>query len=66
MLGGYAAAAETVDLELVLLADASRSIDDAEIRFQRQGYAGAITAPDPRSRYLRLADQDGWPGFPGR
>jgi hypothetical protein len=24
-------------------------------------------APDPRSRYLRLADQkDGWPGFPRR
>jgi len=41
-----AAAAETVDLELVLLADASRSIDDAEIRFQRQGYASAITHPE--------------------
>ena len=40
------AAAETVDLELVLLADASRSIDDAEIRFQRQGYAAAITHPE--------------------
>ncbi len=39
-------AAEEVDLELVLLADASRSIDDAEIRFQRQGYADAITHPD--------------------
>lgn len=35
-----------VDLELVLLADASRSIDMAEIRFQRQGYADAITDPD--------------------
>ena len=43
---GTAAAAETVDLELVLLADASRSIDDAEIKFQRQGYAAAITHPD--------------------
>jgi hypothetical protein len=40
------AVAETVDLEGVLLADASRSIDDAEIRFQRQGYAAAITHPD--------------------
>jgi hypothetical protein len=40
-----AAAAERVDLELVLLADASRSIDDAETRFQRQGYAAAITHP---------------------
>ena len=35
-----------VDLELVLLADGSRSIDDAEIRFQRDGYAKAITHPD--------------------
>jgi hypothetical protein len=40
------AAAEAVDLELVLLADASRSIDDAEIQFQRQGYAGALTHPE--------------------
>ena len=32
-----------VDVELVLLADASNSIDNAEIRFQRQGYAQAIT-----------------------
>lgn len=41
------APAETeVALELVLLADATGSIDDAEIRFQRQGYAQAITHPD--------------------
>ncbi|WP_299620247.1 DUF1194 domain-containing protein [Pelagibius sp.] len=39
-------AAERVDLELVLLADASGSIDDSEIFFQRQGYAEAITDPD--------------------
>jgi hypothetical protein len=39
-------ARQRVDLELVLLADASRSIDDGEIRFQRQGYATAITHPD--------------------
>ena len=45
LLGVPAAATEPVDLELVLLADASRSIDDAEIRFQRQGYAAAITDP---------------------
>ncbi|MEM7499061.1 MAG: DUF1194 domain-containing protein [Pseudomonadota bacterium] len=32
-----------VDLELVLLADATGSIDDREILFQRQGYAEAIT-----------------------
>ena len=46
LCGGPARAAEPVDLELVLLADASRSIDDAEIRFQRQGYVAAITHPD--------------------
>ena len=40
------AAAESVDLELVLLADASRSIDDGEIRLQREGYAAAITHPE--------------------
>ncbi len=45
-VGGDAVADERVDLELVLLADASRSIDDGEIRFQRQGYAWAITQPD--------------------
>jgi len=38
-------AAKELDLELVLLADASGSIDDAEIRFQRRGYAEAITDP---------------------
>ncbi len=46
IVGRDAAADERVDLELVLLADASRSIDDTEIRFQRQGYAAAITHPD--------------------
>ncbi len=40
-----AAAAEAVDVELVLLADASGSIDDDEILFQRKGYADAITDP---------------------
>lgn len=39
------AAAEDVELELVLLADASGSIDPAEIRFQRAGYAAALTDP---------------------
>lgn len=46
LVAGDAAAAEAVDLELVLLADASRSIDGAEIRFQRQGYASALTHPE--------------------
>lgn len=39
------ARAQDVDLELVLLADASGSIDDGEIAFQREGYAAAITDP---------------------
>ncbi len=39
-------AKEAVDVELVLLADASNSIDNAEIKFQRQGYATAMTHPD--------------------
>ncbi|MCV0425784.1 MAG: DUF1194 domain-containing protein [Roseibium sp.] len=39
------AQSEELDLELVLLADATGSIDDAEIRFQRSGYAEAITDP---------------------
>lgn len=39
-------AQSTVDLELVLLADATGSIDAAEIMFQRRGYAEAITSPE--------------------
>jgi hypothetical protein len=38
--------AQEVDLELVLLADASGSITQGEIEFQRQGYAAAITHPE--------------------
>ncbi len=37
---------EDVDLELVLLADATGSIDDDEIRFQRRGYAEAMADAD--------------------
>ena len=41
-----AALAQTkVDLELVLAADGSGSIDDDELRLQREGYAAAITNP---------------------
>lgn len=40
------AAAQQVDLELVLMADASGSISTTEILFQRQGYAQAITDPE--------------------
>ena len=38
------AVAEPVDLELVLAADASGSIDDGEIQLQRQGYAAALSS----------------------
>jgi Protein of unknown function (DUF1194) len=40
------AAAEEADLELVLLADSSGSIDNAEIMFQRRGYAEALISAD--------------------
>jgi hypothetical protein len=43
--GGPAGAAEAVDLELVLAADGSGSIDEDELRVQRKGYARAITSP---------------------
>lgn len=39
------AAAEEVDLQLVLAVDVSRSIDDDEFNLQRQGYAQAFTHP---------------------
>ena len=48
---------EVVDLELVLLSDASGSIDQAEIAFQREGYAAAITDPD-----VLAAMTGGWYG----
>ncbi|MEM7488531.1 MAG: DUF1194 domain-containing protein [Pseudomonadota bacterium] len=40
-----AARAQDTDLELVLLADASGSISPAELAFQRDSYAAAITDP---------------------
>ncbi|MDD9877519.1 MAG: DUF1194 domain-containing protein [Magnetovibrio sp.] len=40
-----AAAGEPVDLELVLAADGSGSIDDEELKLQRDGYAAALTHP---------------------
>ncbi len=40
-----AALAEDVDVELVLMADASGSIDMAELRLQRDGYARAMADP---------------------
>ncbi len=44
LVAGPAAGAESVDVELVLLADASGSIADDEILFQRRGYADANTS----------------------
>lgn len=41
-----AALAEDVDVELVLAADGSGSIDDDELAFQRRGYADAIRSPE--------------------
>jgi hypothetical protein len=42
---GAAAAAEQVDLLLVLAADVSRSIDSGKFQLQREGYAAAIFDP---------------------
>ena len=43
-LGGGARIAD-VDLEVILAADVSRSIDDAEFDLQRKGYAAALSDP---------------------
>jgi hypothetical protein len=45
LLLAFPATATEVDVELVLLADTTGSIDEAEALFQRQGYAEAITDP---------------------
>lgn len=42
---GAVLAQEPVDLELVLAADGSGSIDDEELRLQREGYAAAVRNP---------------------
>ena len=43
-LGAGIAAADTVDLRLVLAADVSISVDNNEFELQREGYASAITS----------------------
>jgi len=43
--GGWAVAAETTDLLLVLAADVSRSVDPQKFQLQREGYAAAISDP---------------------
>ena len=54
-LAGTPALAEDVEVELVLLADASGSITEAEIDFQRQGYADALTDPRVLSAIAKSA-----------
>lgn len=44
-ISGLRAQAETVDLQLVLAADVSRSIDEDEFKLQREGYAAAFQDP---------------------
>src|SRR5262249_36509176 len=44
-LGARIACAEAVDLQLILAADVSISVDNEEFRLQRDGYAAAITDP---------------------
>jgi len=42
---GTAAKAEPVDIQLALIADVSRSVDNEEFRLQREGFATALTDP---------------------
>jgi hypothetical protein len=42
---GTAARAEQVDLQLALIADVSRSVDNDEFLLQREGFASALTDP---------------------
>ncbi len=51
------ARAAGVDLEIVLAADVSRSIDDGEFELQRKGYAAALT--DPRVLQAIRATRNG-------
>jgi len=43
-LAGPARAADSVDLTLVLVSDVSRSVDDAEFKLEKEGYAAALTS----------------------
>ena len=45
LLARPALAAEPVDVALVLVSDVSRSVDDAEFRMQKQGYATSFNDP---------------------
>jgi Protein of unknown function (DUF1194) len=52
-----AAAQETVDVALVLLADGSGSIDPEEFLLQREGYAEALTSPEVLAAIRSNANQ---------
>jgi len=57
MLLPRAAAAETVDLQLVLAADVSRSVDGPKFQLQREGYAAAMS--DPRVQQAIKSGRNG-------
>jgi hypothetical protein len=44
-LAGSPARADNVDMALVLVTDVSRSVDDAEYKLEKDGYASALTNP---------------------
>jgi hypothetical protein len=52
---GSVRAAEEVDVELVLAADGSGSIDDDELKLQRDGYADALASAQVQSAIARNA-----------
>ena len=43
--GAGSAKGESVDLQLILTSDVSRSIDNEEFKLQREGYASALENP---------------------
>src|SRR5215470_10155464 len=45
LAGAAGVKAETVDLQLILTSDVSRSIDNEEFKLQREGYASALENP---------------------
>ncbi len=53
-----ARAGDSVDLTLVLVTDVSRSVDDAEFKLEKEGYAAAFTSQpgdrgDPERQHRR-------------
>lgn len=52
LVAGAGLAATNVDFEIVILADASRSVDAKEYARQRDGYASMFSSPDFYNNYL--------------